>query len=68
MSLRINASRISHDNRARFVQAMNHRYSRTSEGGRAEALAKAPQVFEYIDDYRVRPDEDLFVRRIIALG
>ena len=66
-SLRINASRISHDNRARFVHSINLLYSRTTEKRRAEALARVPQVIDYIEDYFVRQDERLFVRRVIAL-
>lgn len=68
MSLRINASRISHDNRARFVHAINCRYSRTTAAGRAGALAEFPQIIDYIEEYQRIPDESLFVARVIALG
>jgi hypothetical protein len=67
LSLRINASQISHDHRARFVQSINYLYSRTTEESRANALARSPQVLDYISEYEDRQDERLLVRKIIAL-
>jgi len=67
LSLRINASRIPHVQRAEFVHCITVNFTRNNHLARAKAFAKNPQIIDYIDNYLTFGDERQFVIKVIAL-
>lgn len=67
LSLRLNASRITHRRRGDFAYKLESHYQRNTPLQRLEALSKRPQVIEWIKEYIVEKDERNFVGRVIEL-
>jgi hypothetical protein len=69
LSLRINASNLTHGERGRFVAVINKCYSRTDMGKQVDALIELPQILDYISKYcAAQNNETDFVHKVVALG
>lgn len=67
LSLRINASKISHYQRARFVQAILQHFARSSDRARAKALTRQIQVIDFVEEYIQCQDVKKLVGQVDAL-
>jgi hypothetical protein len=67
LSLRINASRISHALRCRFVQTLAKNYARSGSAERTRALLNRLQIIDFIEDYLESSDVERFVRKVVEI-
>jgi len=67
LSVAINASGVSHGERASLVEVLSTKYGFGTDEERGQALADGPEILDCIAEYLARRDPVAFVRQVAAI-